>query len=862
MTAGAARRSVAGPAEGGAGVGELVRAWRERALLTQEQLAERTGLSLRTVRRLESGEGGRPRSSSLGLLAAALKLSEAEREILVSTAWGRRAPSAAGSSADRPAAGGLRPAEDVPRQLPAPPQGFTGRAAELAELGRAADAATVVISAIDGMAGTGKTALAVHAAHQLVGAYPDGQLFLDLHGCTEGVPPVDPGEALNQALRALGIPDPQIPAHVDERAALFRSRLAGRQIMVVLDNAADEAQVAPLLPGTPGCLVLITSRRHLAGLDHTHAVSLDVLPPRDATTLFADAAGRQRLAGEPSEVVAEAAELCGRLPLAIRIAAARLRSRPAWTTSHLMARLRDDRRRLAELAAGPRSVTAALDLSYRDLGARLRRAYRMLGLHPGADFDIYAAAALLDATLDGAEQAAQQLLDMHLLQEPTPGRFRFHDLIRQHAMARAAHEEAEADRRAALTRLLDHYRHVASVAMGVGNPCERARRRDIPPAETPAPALGDETEAIRWLDRELPNLLAVAAHGADHGWPDHVMHLSATLNRYLCTRGRYTDAESLLDRASAAARATGYRAGEVEALCGLGAVHRLLGRYELAAAELIRAIAIARVTGDRTMELEALVGLGYVRLMQAQYEAVADNLGKAHRIARDIGDRNGEMLVLNGLGQLYWHQRRHEEAIGVLEQALDLARVTGNWSSGQLTLATLGHIHRQRRLDKRAIGYFEQSLEVSRDIGDRNGELAALVGLGWGSRIRGEYARAAHYYRTMLELAEEIGSRNYQFEAHQGMGRVQVATGRPEESLVSHGQALDLAASLGQRIDEARAHDGLASANHALHNLNDARRHWQRALEILDALGVDQTIDNDVTVSAIRTHLGTPAPQH
>ena len=309
MTAGAAGRSDARSVEGEASLGVLVRAWRERVLLTQEQLAERAGLSARTVRRLESGDAVRPRNSSLGLLAAALELSEAEQAALVAAAQ-----AGSGGSADRlvwtSGDGGFSSAEVVPRQLPAAPPGFTGRAAELAVLVRVPDATAVVITAIDGMAGIGKTTLAVHAAHQLVPRYPDGQLFIDLHGFTEGVARVEPGEALERMLRALGVPGQQIPAHVDDRAALFRGRLADRKIMVVLDNAADEAQVAPLLPGAPGCFVLITSRRRLAGLDHTHAVSVDVLPLPDAAAVFADTAGRP-LDGESAGLVAEAVERMG-----------------------------------------------------------------------------------------------------------------------------------------------------------------------------------------------------------------------------------------------------------------------------------------------------------------------------------------------------------------------------------------------------------------------------------------------------------------------------------------------------------------------------------------------------------------------
>ena len=857
VTAGGAGRSDAGSAEGGAGIGELVRSWRERALLTQEQLAARAGLSLRTVRRLESGEGGRPRSSSLGLLAAAFELSEADQEVLVSAAWGRPAGPAAGSSAGRPvrpAADGFRRAEDVPRQLPAAPPGFIGRAAELADLGRAQETGAVVISAIDGMAGIGKTALAVHAAHRLAGDYPDGQLFLDLHGYTEGVPPLDPGEALNRVLRALGVPEPQIPVHVEERAALFRSRLADRKFMVVLDNAADEAQVEPLLPGTPGCLVLITSRRLLAGLDHTHAVSLDVLPPRDATILFADAAGRQRLAGEPSESVAEAVELCGRLPLAIRIAAARLRSRPAWTMSDLVARLRDDRRRLAELGAGPRSVTAALDLSYRELDARLRRAHRLLGLHPGADFDIHAAAALLDTAPGGAEQATDQLLDAHLLQELTPGRFRFHDLVRQHAMATAAHEEPEADRHAALTRLLDHYRHAASVAMDVGYPYERARRPDVPPAESRSPGLRDETEATGWLDRELPNLLAVAAYAADHGRPDHIRHLSAVLQRHLRTRGRYADAEVLHSQALTTARGVGDRRGEAEALVGLAHAYRSLGRMPAAWDHFRAGLTAARAGGHLTVELDALVYLGHLNRMQNnQNEPAAAHYDEARELARARGDHQAEMEALIGLGWV--HLSLGQDAHDEFARALDIAQALGHRIAESTTVEALGFVHKVHGRYEQAISAFEQALDIARAVGSRERELAALTSLGGVHRLMGRPGRAADCYRRVHSLAREVNSPLFQFEACDGIGVLHLAEHSPDQALAEFERALLLATDLEQPLAQARAHDGLARAHLALDRPDEARRHWEQALLILTTHGIERTVDDHATPATIRAHL-------
>jgi DNA-binding SARP family transcriptional activator/tetratricopeptide (TPR) repeat protein len=703
----------------------------------------------------------------------------------------------------------------VPQQLPAPPQMFIGRAQELAALDRVLNASTVVISAVYGMAGIGKTALAVHAAHRLADRYPDGQLFIDLHGHTPGAEPLEPADALDHLLRAVGVPGTQTPASLDERAALYRTRLAGHRMLVLLDNAADETQVAPLLPGAPGCLVLVTSRRRLAGLDHTDTLSLDMLPVADAATLFVRTAGEDRLHGQPPELVAELAELCGRLPLAIRIAAARLRSHPAWTPSHLVGRLRDQRHRLIELEAGHRSITATLDLSYQHLSLDQRRAYQLLGLHPGPDVDAYATAALLDSTVIHASRMLDQLLDANLLLEPTANRYRFHDLTRAHAAETATRDLTEPAARTALVRLLDYYRHITSLAMDSAYPFEHERRPQAPPAGAAAPDLPGPAAALAWLDTELPNLLSAAAYAADHAMPAHVLHLSAALHRHLRSRSRYRDAEILHHRALATARATGAQAAQLDTLISLGRIQCRQGKYEQATDHFREALRLAGAADLRVGELNALCSLADIDRRQGRYELAIDHFGQALRIARAIDHRQGEMDGLIGLGRMYWLRGGYELAID----------------------------------------HFGQALRIARTIGHRQGEMSALTGLGVVHRRQGRYGPATDHYQHLLDLARETGDRNWQFEALQGLGRLHHAVGDPDAAVAHHERALKLATELGHPADQARAHDGLAHAHRALNQDGQARTHWQLALDILTDLGVDQTDEKETTAAAIRVHL-------
>ncbi|MCT9081534.1 ATP-binding protein [Streptomyces fulvoviolaceus] len=703
----------------------------------------------------------------------------------------------------------------VPAQLPSDSPAFTGRHREvdrILSLAHDRTSATVAVTAIDGMAGVGKTALAVHAAHRLGPAFPDGQLFVDLHGHTDDVEPMGPAAALEALLRALGITSERIPPGLDERAALYRTRLADRHMLIVLDDAAGESQVTPLIPAAPGCSVLITSRRRLIGITDARHVSLDVLPPSDAITLFTHPLDATRLAAEASERLAEVVELCGRLPLALRIAAARLNSRPAWTLADLAERLAGHHYRLTEPRDGRRSVNAALDLSYRHLTPEQRRVYRLLSLHPGIDVDAFAATALADTgSVAQTVRLLDDLVDSHLLTEPAPGRYRFHDLVRAHARTTATAEDTEPERHATLDRLLGHYAHTSSVAMNAVYPYETDERPGTPTATTPTPYFADPGQAETWLDTELDNLLAATAHRRPH----HTLHQSATLHRHLRARGRYEDTVTLHQRAVHVASTTSNPTGERDALNRLGEIHYMIGRYEQALRCFRRGLDLARTSGDRAGELSALFGFGYVHRARGHYAESGDSYGRGLDLARATGNRAGELFALAGVGHVHRALGRYEEAEHCLRQALDLACTAGDRSGELYVRAGLGDVCRAQGLHKEAMAHYEQAWHIARTIGDRSGEI----------------------------------------EASDGLGRSHQALGRHQEALACHRTALSLATELGHPADRARAHDGLAHAHHALGRPDHASRHWQDALDILTAHGHDRTWDPQVTTATLRARL-------
>jgi DNA-binding SARP family transcriptional activator/Tfp pilus assembly protein PilF len=750
----------------------------------------------------------------------------------------------------------------VPAQLPADVSAFTGRAEQLAHLdallARAGDQPTaVIISALSGTAGVGKTALAIHWAHRIRDRFPDGQLYVNLRGYDPDQP-TDPGEALTRFLSALGVTGQEVPNDLDDRVARYRSEIADRRMLIVLDNAGSVEQIRPLLPGSSSSTVVVTSRDRLAGLiavHGAHRLDLDLLPLVEAVTLLRRLVGL-RIDAEP-EAAATLADHCARLPLALRVAAELAVSRPASPLAELVAELDDQQRRLDLLDGGDphAAVRTVFSWSIQRLPPDAASTFRLLGLHPGLDIDPYAAAALAGTSVEVAHRRLDLLTRAHLLHPAGPGRYAMHDLLRAYSAELTRTQDTEQIRSAAQGQLLDHYRHTASVAMDTAYPYERARRPRIPPVDTPTPDLSDPNQAAGWLDIEHPNLLAAVRHAADHGWPAHALDLSTILHRHLRTRGRYSDAEALHHLALTAARTVGDRAGELAALNGLGWACVLQGRPEQAIDYNQLALEIARTIGDRAGELNALHGIAYIHLVKNRHEPAIDHYQRGLEIAHTVGDRAGQMDALIGLADLRVLQGQYEPAIDHFRQALEIARATGHRDGEMYALHGLAHVHLRDCQYEPAIDHFQQALEIARATGHRVAELGALTGLADLHRLQGRHKQAADHYQQVLDLARETSNRNWQFEALQGLGRLHHTTANPDAAMTHHRQALALATELGQPADQARAHDGLAHAHQALNQSEQARQYWHQALDIFTSLGTDHTSEPEVNTTTIRAYL-------
>jgi tetratricopeptide (TPR) repeat protein/DNA-binding SARP family transcriptional activator len=744
----------------------------------------------------------------------------------------------------------------APALLPVDVYGFAGRNTELARLdailaGAADQPTAVIISAVSGTAGVGKTALAVRWAHRVRQEFPDGQLYTNLRGFDPSRRATPPEEALRGFLHALGVSARQLPPSLDAQIGLYRSLLVGKRMLVVLDNARDAEQVRPLLPGTPGCLVVVTSRHQLTGLvahDGAQSLTLDLLDPDGARDLLARRIGTARITAEPA-AAEEIIGRCARLPLALTVAAAQAATRPGLSLAALAQELREADVPLDALAGydPATDVRAVLSWSYRQLSAPAAGLFRMLGLASGADLPIAAAAALCGTTTGQVRPLLAELLRANLIAEAVPGRYTFHDLLRAYAAEEAGRADDARERRTAVGRLFDHYLAAATTAVEVLFPGGMRYQPVLrPPDPAPMP-LRDPDAARAWLDAERRTLVAVAAHTATHGWPRHAIDLSAVLFRYLDS-GHYADAVAIHKHALAAARQLGDPAGQAQALTLLGGVYLRLGRYPAAAERLNDALAIGETADDRAHVAHALVGLGNVDWRLGRYARAAELFQRALALFQDVHDLPGEAGALGCLGIVCTFLSRHAEATGYHERSLVLDRQLGNRDGQARGLNNLGLLYVRTGRYEVAADHFRQALAIARQLGNRYGEGETLTNLGEVQSRLGSHTEAIENHRRAVALFRETGERYGEACALNGLGEALHAFGDHTQAVAQHADALAVAVEIGDREQTARAHTGTGHAHRAAGDPDRARTCWERALALYIDLDVPEA-------DAVRQHL-------
>ncbi|MFB9925473.1 tetratricopeptide repeat protein [Amycolatopsis halotolerans] len=786
----------------------------------------------------------------------------------------------------------------LPRDAPA----FTGRAAELENvLNEVADAVQtgrmVAIHAIDGMAGVGKTALAVHAGHLLADRFPDAQLFLRLHGHTPGERPVGPADALASLLTLIGVTAQQMPAELDARAALWRDRLADKRALLILDDALSHQQVEPLLPATAGSLVIITSRRRLIALDGAVSLALDVLPAEEASALFVRLSGRP-VRPEESEAVERVVRLCGWLPLAVTLLAGRLRSRPQWTVTDLADELDSTHDRLGRLRAEDIEVAAAFDLSYRELGPGQQRFFRRVGLHPGPELDAHATAAMADIPVAEAGAHLGALYDDHMLEEPAFDRYRMHDLIREYSR-NLSHKDGQQEAERAVGRLFDYYCDTAAdaaarIAKDVTTDGLR-ETRSLRRRAARDTRVANSIEAWRWMRVESVNLLACADHAIRHGWHQQVVDLSACLAKFLYIAGPWDRASRLHQSAVRAAEHNSDEAARARALNHLGGVQRRIGDYQSAAASHTAALESYTALGDEAGQAAALSQLGAVRRCLDDYPGAAEAFQRALAMAMKLGDRSGEAHARNELGILYLVNGdyraavgSHEHALSIYEELDDLLGQADAWNELGVARRAIGDFPGAVDANTRAVGGFRrlgdgfhesfalnslavawrmigeprkaaaahnEALAISRALGDRLGEGFGLNELGAALRLLGELESAEKCHTEALDIFSELGNQLGKAETLNHMGALLLATGQAEYAGERYRSALPLAREVNSPLEEAQALAGLGRCALSRGDQDAARDCLRAALEIFDRIGSSEA---DSVRNYLRFGRGSP----
>lgn len=698
-------------------------------------------------------------------------------------------PGLAGAAvAARPAAEspGSAPAPGVPTpaQLPYATPHFVGRANELRRLDALVTGDGVgvddgmVIAVVTGTAGVGKTSLAVHWAHRISARFPHGQLYVDLRGFDPNRSATEPGDALRGFLDALGVPARRVPAALEQQAALYRSMLAGRRVMVVLDNARDTDQVTPLLPGSAGCLVVVTSRNRLSGLVAAGAVAVpvDLLTTDEGRLMLRHRIGLPRVEAEP-EAVDDIIAASARLPLALAIVAARAAARPRFSLAALAGDL-DQARGVLDAFVGEDAATdarAVLSWSYHLLTEPAARLFRLLGLHPGPDLSVTAAASLAGVPVPEARRLLAALCGAHLIDESTPGRFAFHDLLRAYAAEQARAPDVAAEREAALLRMLDHYLHTAHAADRLLYPYRAPLSIDSPAAAVTTAEPADPDGAMAWFVAEHPNLLAAIALATDTGHVSYVYGLAWTMTAFLNYQGHWHDWAATMGAALHAARQLGDLGGQAQAHRLLNLAHLQLGRLDEAGAHAQQALRLFAELGDLPGRARIHLNLGRVLERQCHFQQALDQARKALELFRLAGDRAGEADALNWVGWYHSQLGYHEQALEYCHQSLALHEDSGDWPGRADTWDSLGYAHHQLGHHEEAVACYEQALPLWHDLGDRYQVAMTLLRLGDTHRASGNRDAARAAWRRAIEIFD-------------GFGHPEVTAVRSKLDLLAHDQ--------------------------------------------------------------------------
>jgi tetratricopeptide (TPR) repeat protein/transcriptional regulator with XRE-family HTH domain len=879
---------VAGPSS--EAFGDKLERLRKERFLSRQALAIASGVPYATIRDLEHGKTRAPRLSTIKNLADALELRDPERpEFLASARERAREYQRKPATQTRPGAeepdDEATAREPVARTLPRDIGSFVGRETEMCSLLEAADDVAVTggiggLFAIEGMGGIGKTTLAVHAAYKIIDDFPDefrdGHIFLDLRGYSQGLPALTAHQALRSLLLMLNVSHDKIPDDRTLREQLYRSTVADKSSLIILDNAYDAAQVKPLLAGTAKCVVIVTSRANLRSLDDAKVLSLGTLSAADAITLFYSVAAREREASGGPDLAAEIVRLCGYLPLGIRMVAARLSRRPALDMANVLAELRHEHNRLADLRDSERSVTAVFESSLSHVNSQEQRLFRQLALIPGPDFDAYSAASLSGGGFRATKLALESLLDHNLLVQRTANRYEFHDLVR--VFARSLRPPGE---ERAIDNLLNFYLYSAQLA-------DQTFERGLPRADSAiagsrdslskpaaAPELRTSAQAQAWLSAEVANLSAAARLAARKGRPRITIGLAAALSDFLRACGPWAQALDL-HRAALKAAIDGHDlASQADAYRSIGGVQSRIGDIPQSKQMQGRALAIYRELGDQRGAARVLIELGIAQRVAGDTECLA-GFTEALEIYRELGDLRGQAAALTELGSMRWQIGPIPEAERNLFEALRIYRELGNrqgetaallylgnvqLAGGALAAAMeslreaeaigadlgqpvlvansllyLGDVQRAAGLAEQARDSVSRALDVYTRLSHHQGIATALAYLGETLTLAGEHEPADEHFRQALDVFDKLGDPQGKSEALNSYAALARAAGDPELARARYAEGLRLAEMASSARDKADALAGLAAVDEELGRKDEAIGGYQQVLAIYQTM--------------------------